>query len=105
MPTVSPGSRAGGFTSEVFEEYIQSRAFSNLCIRFFLSVFRVRPTGQVRKNSPRHTRRALPRRNTLFFSQRTVCVPPGVCTRTGDCALPVAIAATADAHDPVPEDC
>src|SRR5208337_3774351 len=38
-------------------------------------------------------------------SKRTVCGPPGAITVTGEVARPLVIAATADAHDPVPEDC
>ena len=34
-----------------------------------------------------------------------VCVPPGACTLRGDCARLSKIAATAAAHDPVPDDC
>jgi len=33
------------------------------------------------------------------------CAPPGATTVTGDATRPLAIAATAAAHDPVPEDC
>jgi len=47
--------------------------------------------------------RAGPDRKTLP-SQRTVCAPPGVCTLTGDRARPEKMAATAEAHDPVPEE-
>src|SRR5579864_95653 len=59
---------------------------------------------QPRKYSPRHTRQAGPRRKTFPASRRTSCVPPGACTFTDDSARLVAMAATADAHDPVPED-
>ena len=60
------------------------------------------PDHQMR-NSPRHTISAGPVRKTSR-SQRTVCEPPGDVTRSGDCDLPLAIAATAAAHDPVPEE-
>src|SRR5438105_7642187 len=55
------------------------------------------------KNSPRQTNCASPRRNT-FPSQRTVCTPPGAITSTGDVQRPEAMAATAEAQEPVPED-
>ena len=55
------------------------------------------------KNSPRQISLAEPRRYTCF-SHLTVCTPPCVCTLTGDSVLPATVAATAAAHDPVPED-
>jgi hypothetical protein len=47
-----------------------------------------------------------PVRNTSepSLSQRTCCAPPGATTFTGDVTLPAAMAATADAQDPVPDD-
>src|SRR6267378_6373362 len=57
-----------------------------------------------KKNSPRQTIRTAPRRNTRGPSVRTICAPPGACTRTGDSAFPDAMAAIATAQDPVPED-
>src|SRR3954454_16854239 len=59
---------------------------------------------QLRKNRPRHNKRAGPRKKILSPWRRTVCVPPGACTLTAESVRPGLIAATADAHEPVPED-
>ena len=57
------------------------------------------------KNSPVQISCAGPRRKTFPPFQRTNCVPPGAWTFSGELALPAAMEATAEAHDPVPEDC
>src|SRR5580692_1530223 len=59
---------------------------------------------QLTKNSPRHTNRAGPRRKMSSPTRRTVWEPPGACTFTGDVARPVAMEATAEAQEPVPDD-
>ena len=85
MPTRSPPLRAGGFSRVVGDvESFKASSYT--------------------KKRPSQINCAGPRRNTSC-SKRTVCAPPGACTATGVWVRPVVIAATAAAHEPVPEDC
>src|SRR6266545_2398408 len=100
MPTLSPERSAGGLMRDDCGALgmVESIGF---CLRK-KHFYDCHPELHYPKNSPWQISVAGPRKYTCS-SQRTVCAPPGATTFTREETRLLAIAATATAHDPVPD--